>query len=247
MRRAGSYLLLWSLALGALLHGNGVAAQCQGTLCLTIDTGSMAYAEFIAETLVKHQVKATFFVANEPTLRGDRALEASWDGYWRKLIGEGHAFGTHTWDHGYFRGDTADGRTRYVRLNGKAELLDAAAVCAELRRVESWYREISGGRALAPIWRAPGGRTTPLALAAAKSCGYQHVHWSAAGMLGDELPSDRYPNQLLLDRAVKNLRDGDILMMHTGIRSRREPFAPMLDPLLAQLKAKGFCFATLPR
>jgi len=55
----------------------------------------------------------------------------------------------------------------------------------------------------------------------------------------------------LLDRGsgreIKPLRDGDIMMMHTGIRSRRDPFAPMLDPLLARLKDKGFCFATLPR
>jgi peptidoglycan/xylan/chitin deacetylase (PgdA/CDA1 family) len=50
----------------------------------------------------------------------------------------------------------------------------------------------------------------------------------------------------LLDRALKNLKDGDILLMHTGIWSRKDPFAPMLDPLLEGLKAKGFCFATIP-
>ena len=71
------------------------------------------------------------------------------------------------------------------------------------------------------------------------------MHWADAGFLGDELPSDKYPNDMLLARALKNLRDGDIMMMHLGIWSRKEPFAPMLDPLLAGLKQKGFCFATL--
>ena len=69
--------------------------------------------------------------------------------------------------------------------------------------------------------------------------------WSAAGFLGDELPSEKYPNDVLLRRAVASLKDGDIMMMHTGIWSRKEAFAPMLDPLIAGLKAKGFCFATL--
>jgi hypothetical protein len=51
----------------------------------------------------------------------------------------------------------------------------------------------------------------------------------------------------ILPYALANLRDGDVMVMHTGIWSRKEPFAPMLDPLLAGLKAKGFCFATVTR
>jgi hypothetical protein len=71
------------------------------------------------------------------------------------------------------------------------------------------------------------------------------VHWNEAGFLGDELPSERYPNDVLLKRALANIKSGDILMMHLGIWSRKDPFWPQLDPLLAGLKAKGFCFATL--
>ena len=36
-------------------------------------------------------------------------------------------------------------------------------------------------------------------------------------------------------------------MAHLGIWSRKDPFAPALDELLAGLTAKGFCFATLPQ
>jgi hypothetical protein len=32
-------------------------------------------------------------------------------------------------------------------------------------------------------------------------------------------------------------------MAHLGIRSRKDPFAPALDGLLAGLAARGFCFA----
>ena len=241
MRRASSAALACAaaLALAGPLH-----AACKGTLYLTLDTSSMSQAENIARILAKHDVKATFFVANEKTVRGDYSLDPSWGAYWRALVAEGHAFGSHTWDHWYFRGDLPGGKVRYVR-GGKTRELDAKGVCEELRRVETRFHALTG-RSLDPIWRAPGGYTTPNTLAAAQACGYRHVPWTDAGMLGDELPSDKYPNDMLLARALKRLRDGDILMLHLGIQSRKEPLAPILDPLLAGLKEKGFCFATIP-
>ena len=90
------------------------------------------------------------------------------------------------------------------------------------------------------------GITTPLALKFAAACGYRHVHWSKAGFLGDELPSETYPNDVLLKNALRDIRDGDILVMHLGIRSRKDAWAPaVFEPLLEGLKARGFCFATL--
>jgi peptidoglycan/xylan/chitin deacetylase (PgdA/CDA1 family) len=96
------------------------------------------------------------------------------------------------------------------------------------------------------LFRAPGGKTSPKLLAAAQACGWHHVPWSAAGFLGDELPSDRFPNQQLLARALANIRPGDILLAHLGIWSRQDAWAPaVLEPLIVGLKAKGMCFATL--
>lgn len=243
MRRASSWGVAAAALAALLATAPAAASECRGTLYLTLDTSVMTQAESVARILAKHQVKATFFLANEPTYRGDHSLDTSWGDYWRARVAEGHAFGTHTWDHGYFRGDLPGGKVRYGHGKRVREL-DAEGVCAELRRVETRFRELTG-RGLDPLWRAPGGRTTPNALAAGEACGYTHVRWSDAGFLGDELPSDEYPNDALLERALQNLRDGDVMMMHLGIRSRKEAFAPMLDPLLAGLKRRGFCFATL--
>lgn len=70
--------------------------------------------------------------------------------------------------------------------------------------------------------------------------------WAGAGFLGDELPSDKFSNAMLLQRALNSIRSGDILMAHLGIWSRQDPWAPaVLEPLIEGLKAKGFCFATL--
>ena len=225
-------------------------AQCKGTLYLTIDTGSMSQAENIAQILRRHEVRATFFLANETTVNRDTSLGDAWIPYWKARVAEGHAFGSHTFDHTYWKADLPDGRVR-VRPQfgvnaGKMLQWGEAEVCGELNRVKSWFKAATGAD-LAPIWRAPGGHVSARTLQWGGACGYTHVAWAAAGFLGDELPSEKYPNDVLLRRALANLKDGDIMMMHTGIWSRKEPFAPMLDPLIAGLKQKGFCFATLPR
>lgn len=230
----------------ALVCAAPAAAQtCKGTLYLTIDTGWMNHAEHIAKTLNKHEVKATFFLANERTYRGDYSLDAGWADFWKARVAEGHTFGTHTWHHGYFRGDTKDGRTVYVHMDGRRDVFDQQAMCHELNRVEDVFANMTGKK-LERLWRAPGGITTPRSVEFARTCGYRHVKWANAGFLGDELPSETYPNELLLKNALRDIRDGDILVMHLGIRSRKDGWAPaVFDPLLSGLKARGFCFATL--
>jgi len=233
----------WILCVPALAAG-----QCRGTLYLTIDTGSMSQAENIARILRKHDVRATFFLANERAFEGGTSLGPAWVPYWKARVAEGHAFGTHTWDHTYWKGDLPDGRVRvrpqFGAAGGKTLAWDQAQYCGELDRVKTWFREATGAE-LAPLWRAPGGHVSARTLQWGKACGYAHVGWSAAGFLGDELPSESYPNDVLLKRALSGLKDGDILMMHTGIWSRKDPFAPVLDPLIAGLKERGFCFSTL--
>jgi peptidoglycan/xylan/chitin deacetylase (PgdA/CDA1 family) len=85
---------------------------------LTLDTGNMRHAEAIADHPGKHQVKATFFVAQEKTLRGDTPSTKPGADYWKARVAEGHAFGSHTWRHGSFRQDEADGRVTYRLMDG---------------------------------------------------------------------------------------------------------------------------------
>jgi len=241
MRRALS--VIGSAILAVSLSRAAEPKKCSGTLYLTIDTGSMSQAERIGEILRKHKVKATFFVAQERTVNEDKSLDPAWAPYWKSLAADGHSFGSHTFRHGKLTGDTPDGRVRYL-VNGKTELLTKAAFCEELRKSDVRFQELTG-RKLDGFWRAPGGHTTPKAIEYAASCGYKHVDWAPAGFLGDELSSEKFPNSMLLKRALANLRDGDIMMMHLGIWSRKDPWAPQLDSLLTGLEGKGFCFATI--
>ena len=241
--RAGYFTSRIMPAVAMALASGMANAACSSTLYLTFATGTMRHAELIAEMLAKHKAKATFFVANEKTLRGDHALDQSWAEFWQARVAEGHSFGSHTWRHGSFRKDQGK-LTQYRLMDGQTQNLDSAAICAEVRGPDIRFRELTG-RVLDPLWRAPGGRTTPQTQNAAQACGYRHVGWAPAGFLGDELPSEGYPNALLVERALKNLKDGDIVMAHLGIWSRKEPFAPALDELLGKLEARGFCFASL--
>jgi peptidoglycan-N-acetylmuramic acid deacetylase len=72
----------------------------------------MAVAPLVAEVLKRHEVKATFFLANERTQTGGSSLDDHWAPWWRARAAEGHAFGSHTWDHGVWQADLPGRRAR---------------------------------------------------------------------------------------------------------------------------------------
>ena len=249
MRRAeAARHLLWAVTLTAGAAASD-AATCAKPVYLTFDTGHMGVAPLIAQVLRDEGVKASFFLANERTQSGGWSLDETWAPWWRERAAEGHAFGSHTWDHHSWLADLVDGRLAsrpsMGPQAGQRQVLSAPDYCAQLKRPADRFAEMTG-QTMLPMFRAPGGKTSPALLAAARSCGWRHVGWAPAGFLGDELPSARYPNDTLLKNALANIKAGDILVAHLGIWSRQDPWAPkVLQPLIAGLKARGFCFATL--
>lgn len=236
-------------------QNTSAAPLCEKPVYLTFDTGHMEVAPLVADVLRRHQVKVTFFAANERTKEGDGSLGDHWAPWWKAGAAEGHAFASHTYDHAYWRADlppaAGEAGTRFrIRPSagpqeGRDLTMDTAAYCSEIKRSETRLQQITGQAPL-PLFRAPGGKTSTALLAAARSCGYAHVGWAPAGFLGDELPSDRYPNQALLAKALRDIRPGDILLAHLGIWSRKDAWAPgVLEPLITGLQQKGYCFATL--
>ena len=243
MKRAAALMLL---ALAAPLQA---APACKGTVYLTFDTGSQSQAELIADTLNRHQIKATFFLANEKTVRGDYSLDPSWSAYWKARVAEGHAVGAHTWDHAVFARDGANGtvvvKPGFGPQAGKLVSWAPQQYCEQLKRVDQRFVELTGAH-LDPLWRAPAGRTSPRLLDIGKACGYAHVGWSPAGFSGDELSSEKYPNPVLLQKSLRDLRGGDIVLIHMGIWSRKDAWAPAnLELLISGLEQKGLCFDTL--
>lgn len=246
-----------ALTMMALAAAPSAQAACKGVIYLTFDTGSQSQAELIADTLKRHQIKATFFLANEKTVRGDYSLDPSWAAYWKARVAEGHAIGTHTFDHAVFvrdgagagagagAGDTVVVKPGFGPQAGKQVSWTAQQYCEQLKRVDQRFMELTG-KPLDPLWRAPAGRTSQRLLAIGKACGYAHAGWAPAGFSGDELPSAAYPNPVLLQKMLRDLRGGDIVLIHMGIWSRKDAWAPAnLEPLINGLTQKGMCFATL--
>ena len=263
MHRADRHPTYRRLAVGALALTTALATSlaagwaraalpgdCKNPLYLTFDTGHMEVAPLIAQVLARHQVRVTFFAANERTQTGDGSLGNHWAPWWKARALEGHEFASHTYNHMYWRADLPEpGRFRMRPTAGAQAgqnlVLDTPAYCAELNQAAQRLQDITGQAPL-PLFRAPGGKTSPQLLAAAKSCGYAHVAWAPAGFLGDELASEQFSNPALLNKALRDIRRGDILMAHLGIWSRKDAWAPaVLEPLITGLQAKGFCFETL--
>lgn len=247
-RLASSATLVLALLAAVAAPPLQAAAACKGTIYLTFDTGSQSQAELIAETLKRHHIQASFFLANEKTVRGDFSLDPSWSAYWKARVAEGHVIGSHTFDHDVLvkdNGTSFQVKPGFGAGAGKLRTLTPAQYCEEIKRVDQRFVELTG-KHLDPLWRAPAGRTSPATIAAAKACGYAHVGWAPAGFSGDELSSTTYPNAVLLRKSLRDLRDGDIFVAHMGIWSRQQPWAPAnLEPLISGLEQKGFCFATL--
>ena len=228
------------------------APPCDKPVYLTFDTGHMGVAPLVADLLSKYQIRATFFAANEKTLDGGGSLTPATKDFWAKLAQGGNEFASHTLDHTYWRSDLpGDKPVRFVVRPSQGPLANRtltwteAQYCEGITQAADRLAAYTGKQPLA-LYRAPGGKTSPRLLAAAERCGYKHVGWSPAGFLGDELPSDKYPNDQLLAKALKEIKPGDILLAHLGIWSRKDPWAPaVLEPLIVDLRAKGFCFATL--
>ena len=253
--KLGQNFLGWGLWVSVISNAawalNPVTAspQCKKPVYLTFDTGHMGVAPLISQVLQKHQVPVTYFAAHEKTQEGDGSLGQHWAPWWKAQAANGHDFASHTYDHAYWRADI-DAQNFKIRPSAGEQMGQnlswrAADYCANLKKASDRLEAMTGRKAL-PLFRAPGGKTSPALLQAAKDCGYTHVGWSPAGFLGDELSSQTHPNQKLLANALKNIRSGDILMAHLGIWSRQDPWAPaVLEPLVLGLKEKGFCFASL--
>lgn len=227
----------------------GASGSCTKPVYLTFDTGHMEIAPLVADVLKRQDVRVTFFLANEKTRTNGSSLDQQWRPWWQARAQEGHDFASHTYDHVYWIADLPNNQFKMRPSagpnKGKTSIFTGQQYCDELDRSAKRFKEMTG-QTMLPLFRAAGGKTSPALLKAAAQCGYQHVGWSAAGFLGDELPSDHYPNQRLLEQALKNIKAGDILVAHLGIWSRKDPWAPtVLEPLIVGLKQNGFCFKTI--
>jgi len=155
-----------------------------GRIALTFDDGPWpGSTEPILEILQSAGARATFFVIGRYALSHPDLI--------RRIQGEGHLIGNHTFDHhrtGLFRG------SRYWT--------------EQIARTDDAAGSITGEAPL--LFRPPMGFKSPTQARAVRRQGHTVVAWSRRGWDGVTTRAEE------IVRAVANVKSGDIVLLHDG-------------------------------
>ncbi|NVO05029.1 MAG: polysaccharide deacetylase family protein [Rhodoferax sp.] len=220
------------------------AVACANAVYLTVDPGDMEYAPRIAEVLRRQQVPVTFWASNQDTRNGEGSLGNQWATWWKVVADQGHEFASQTYDHIAWRSDLPGYKTAF-RMKPKAGAyagreftFDPPKFCEQVEHAARRIADFSGKKTL-PLFRVPGGSTSPKLLEVASACGYAHVGIARGGLLG---------NGTQLQSALTEIRRGDVLLADLSSPAGGPPWAlANLEPLIVGLKARGLCFGSLRR
>lgn len=167
--------------------------------------------ESILDTLAAYAVQATFFCPGRFVLANPRLA--------LRTVREGHAIGSHGWDHADFGSLSYD-----------------SALARLISDREVWWRLAK--RSPLPFFRPPYGRYTASTVAACGEAGY------AAVVLWDVDPFDwAAPGvDAIIERTVGPTRPGSIDLLHTVAQT-----AIALPAIIERLRLRGFELVSLPQ
>jgi peptidoglycan-N-acetylmuramic acid deacetylase len=209
---------------------------------LTFDGGSNANAtEAILETLKREEVRATLFLTGEYMRRYPELV--------RRMAGEGHVIGNHTFSHPHLT---------TLSFNGRQQTLPGVTedfLKGQLEKANDLFRLIAG-RDLSPYWRAPFGEFNGQILRWAAAAGYRHVYWTPHldtldWVASPEDPLYKGPREIL--KALRRQEGkgpeglaGGILLMHLGSERRSaDRMDTVLPELIRDLRQRGYAFGTV--
>ncbi len=189
-------------------------------VALTFDDGpNPPYTEQVLDILARRGVHATFFVIG-------RNAEAYPD-LVRRIVREGHAIGSHTYDHPDFMALDESPR----------------AIARQIRRGAAIVDSVSGVRTR--LFRPPLGFRTPPYFAVARQDSLQLIEWSVRA-----LDTKNPPTATIVHRLLLGVRNGAIIQMHDGDETHhggdRSHTVAAVEPLLDSLAARGYRCVTIP-
>ncbi|ALF54547.1 polysaccharide deacetylase [Nostoc piscinale CENA21] len=138
----------------------------------------------------------------------------------KQIAAEGHVLGNHTWHHWYRR-------------------MDVATAASEINRTADLIYKLTGVKTT--LFRPPGGFLHNGLVDYAKSQKYAIIMWSDES--GDSQRRGQTPT--LIKNVVKSAKPGGIVLMHDG-GGNRSRTVKALPQVIADLKAKGYKFVTIP-
>lgn len=144
----------------------------------------------------------------------------------REIVARGHSIQNHT-----------------ARHRHDFSLLGPRGFAAEIGRAQDIVEQVTGRRPV--CFRAPAGLRNPFLAPVLHRMRLPLVSWTRRGFDTRERDAGT-----VLARLVKNLRAGDILLLHDGHAARTTAGRPVvlevLPPLFARLQAEGLRAVTLP-
>lgn len=146
---------------------------------------------------------------------GDRAVERP--ELLRRMAAEGHLIGNHSQHHG-------------TGFDWKRP----AGMLAEMEEANKTIERIAGVKPL--LFRPPYGITNPALAKAIRRSGMHSIGWSLRSY-----DTNYRDGEALLKRVLKNLRSGDVLLMH----DRLPLTAGILTGLIRAARERGFTFVPL--
>jgi peptidoglycan/xylan/chitin deacetylase (PgdA/CDA1 family) len=139
-----------------------------------------------------------------------------------RIVAEGHAIGSHTYSH------------------AKLHTLAPREIAREIDRGEAALREagVAGGG----LFRAPHGLKSPFLPRILRSRGLRLIAWTDGVW-----DTDRPGADVIAARAVRKLRNGEILLLHDGRPGLdRGQTAAALDVILRACRERGLSCVTVP-
>ena len=136
----------------------------------------------------------------------------------RQIVAQGHILCNHTSNHALLADAPRDKVVSEV--NGGADSVKA----------------VTGVDAA--FYRPPGGQLSPTVIAVVHERGQRVLHWSV-----DTIDYLKPPATVLVDRVMRNVGPGAIVLMHDGGGDRSQTVAA-LRPIIRALHAQGYSFTT---
>ena len=200
---------------GAIYHINAV----NKVVALTFDDGpSPVWTPKILDELKKAHIKATFFML------GEHAEKYPWIA--RRVAGEGHDIGNHTYDHHVLLYYTRD--ELFKEINKTERIIEKTTA------IKTEY------------FRPPKAWLTAEEKKEIKEMGYKIILWSLNSK--DWVTFD---DKYMVKYIVKNIRPGDIILFHdsggvfTVEGGDRHETVKTIPRLVEKLREKGFKFVTI--
>lgn len=179
---------------------------------LTFDDGPSAHTKPVLHLLEKYGAKATFFLVGQNAVAHPELA--------RSVVEQGHAVGSHTWNHRDLR------RLSARRLNG------------QIIRTSNALRRVTGQ----PITclRPPYGAVNREVRRAVRA------HELATKLWDIDTRDWKRPGSTAISRkVVSRARNGAVVLMHDGGGNRSQTVRA-LDRILRRLSDRGYRFETLP-